>query len=141
VTDHQQFVKRKKKKKKMEFSKVSIIHSFFFLAQKGFLDPNDPHNVSKTINVQDQGRPLKQLNELEYINGKIWANIWFQDVIAVIDPSTGIVESYINCYGLRQSNWYTAGVFNGIAYDAQNNRIFVTGKLWPLLFEIQIVEN
>jgi glutamine cyclotransferase len=78
---------------------------------------------------------------LEYINGNIYANIWKTDQIAIIDPKDGLVTSYLNLSGLttRMKGENNPGVPNGIMYDPAGNRLFVTGKLWPLLFEIQVV--
>jgi glutamine cyclotransferase len=95
------------------------------------------------IEVYDNEKKVDQLNELEYINGEIWANIWQSDMIARIDPATGHVNSYINLSSIfpvarrREAN---ADVLNGIAWDPQGKRIFVTGKRWPQLYEIAIKE-
>lgn len=102
----------------------------------------DPHTfaVVRTIEVADSGAPVLNLNELEYIGGEIWANIWQTDRIARIDPGTGRVVGWIDLAGLRPTGW-TPGpeeVLNGIAYDAATKRIFVTGKDWPQLFEIRL---
>jgi glutamine cyclotransferase len=81
-----------------------------------------------------------ELNELEYIRGDIWANIWQTDRIARISPFTGSVVSWIDLKGLLTPNEKaSADVLNGIAFDPATNRIFVTGKLWPKLFEIKVV--
>jgi len=80
---------------------------------------------------------LKNLNELEYVKGEIFANIWMTDYIARIDPATGRVNSYIDLRGLMPPN-ASRDVLNGIAYDAAGDRLFVTGKLWPRLFEIKL---
>lgn len=95
------------------------------------------------IEVYDNEKKVDQLNELEYIRGEIWANIWQSDLIARIDPVTGKVNSYVDLGSLypesqrRQNN---SDVLNGIAYDADNDRIFVTGKRWPKLYEIMVNE-
>jgi glutamine cyclotransferase len=79
------------------------------------------------------------LNELEYINGKVYANIWLEEKIAIINPQTGKVEGWINLSGLQNTeNQDPDNVLNGIAYDAAGDRLFVTGKRWPQLFEIQL---
>jgi len=80
------------------------------------------------------------LNELEYIEGEVWANIWQTDFIARIDPRTGRVNSFVNMAGLLKAAERVpeTDVLNGIAYDAARKRIFVTGKKWPKLFEIQV---
>lgn len=95
------------------------------------------------IEVYDNEKKVDQLNELEFIKGEIWANIWQTDLIARIDPVTGKVNSYIDLGSLypeserRQNN---SDVLNGIAYDAENDRVFVTGKRWPKLYEIKVNE-
>jgi glutamine cyclotransferase len=97
--------------------------------------------VSK-IEVYDNEKKVDQLNELEYINGEIWANIWMTDLIARIDPATGKVIAYINLKDVLPASERAADtdVLNGIAYDSSGKRIFVTGKKWPKLFEIRITE-
>jgi glutamine cyclotransferase len=104
-----------------------------------FIDP-DSFRVTKTIAVLDGKTPINELNELEYVNGEIYANIWHDDRIAVINPETGLVTAWINLRGLLQPGDVQdpEAVLNGIAYDQKSNRLFVTGKLWPRLFEIQI---
>jgi glutamine cyclotransferase len=104
-----------------------------------FLDPKTLQQTG-TLNVTDRGRPVMELNELEYIQGEIWANIWQTDRIARISPFTGIVSGWIDLKGLlKPAEKSSADVLNGIAYDPSTNRIFVTGKLWPRLFEIKLV--
>ena len=103
------------------------------------------------IQVCDCNRPLMKLNELEYIEGEIFANVFGCDRIARIDPKTGKVIGWIDLTGLRGSrgtdeeweevNSNPIAVLNGIAYDEQAKRIFVTGKLWPYLFEIELASN
>jgi glutaminyl-peptide cyclotransferase len=104
-----------------------------------YLEPST-FKVLRTIRITNSGSEVRNLNELEWINNEIWANIWQTDLIARIDPKTGFVKAYINFAGLRPQN--TLGdfdsVLNGIAYDAKNNKIFVTGKLWDKLFEIKV---
>ncbi|GIV05272.1 MAG: glutamine cyclotransferase [Fimbriimonadales bacterium] len=104
-----------------------------------FRDPETFAEVRK-ITVRAQGKPVKNLNELEYIDGEIWANIWYSDMIARIDPQTGIVKAWVDMEGLPVPNRDSEEVLNGIAYDRQNKRIFVTGKNWSKLFEIELVE-
>ena len=89
------------------------------------------------------GKALNYLNELEYIDGKIWANVYTTNMVVVIDPATGIVESVIDCSGLLDPDLRTADtdVLNGIAYDDTSGKIYLTGKNWPLLFEIRLVEK
>jgi len=105
-----------------------------------FLDP-ETFQVQRTITVQDNGTPVRQLNELEYIKSEIFANIWYSDRIARIDPQTGRVTGWLNLAGLRsfEGNISTDNVLNGIAYDEEGDRLFVTGKNWPKLFEIRMV--
>jgi glutamine cyclotransferase len=104
-----------------------------------FLDP-DNFEVRKTIAVVDSGAPVNELNELEYVQGEIYANIWHADRIARIDPRTGAVVGWIELTGLLARGEVSdeEAVLNGIAYDETNGRLFVTGKLWPKLFEIRL---
>lgn len=105
-----------------------------------FLDPTTFREV-RHIKVTDHGKPVTQLNELEWVRGEIYANIWHSNQIARISPATGRVLGWINLKGLLPSSEHTnpEAVLNGIAYDSVGNRLFVTGKLWPKLFEIQVV--
>lgn len=98
--------------------------------------------VVSRIEVYDNKVKVDSLNELEYINGEIWANIWMSDRIARIDPVTGKVNGYINMKGILPSSERTpdTDVLNGIAWDQAANRIFVTGKRWPKLYEIKVTE-
>lgn len=92
------------------------------------------------ITVMEEGQPVNLLNELEYIDGLIWANIWLTDEIVLIDPSSGLVTARVDFAGLlSEEEAASAEVLNGIAYDEENDRIFVTGKFWPKLFEIKLV--
>lgn len=86
------------------------------------------------------GNRVPDLNELEFIDGEIWANVWQTDLILRIDPSTGQVTSFLNLKGILapSDRKGTEDVLNGIAYDAEHKRIFVTGKLWPRVFEIKV---
>lgn len=95
----------------------------------------------RRVPVTDAGRPVPDLNELEFVNGQVYANVWTTDRIARIDPATGRVLGWIDLSGLLPASDRTNGdaVLNGIAYDQKRNRLFVTGKLWPKLFEITIV--
>jgi glutaminyl-peptide cyclotransferase len=104
-----------------------------------FLDPATFHEVRR-ITVKSGGVPVEKLNELEYIHGEIYANIWYSDKIARISPQTGNVIGWIDLAGLLPANERSGpdAVLNGIAYDAQHDRLFVTGKLWPKLFEIKV---
>jgi glutaminyl-peptide cyclotransferase len=109
-------------------------------AEIRFFDPQTFHEV-RHITVKDHGVPVTQLNELEYIHGQIYANVWHTDRIARISPATGQVLGWINLAGLLPPGSVTdpEAVLNGIAYDAAHDRLFVTGKLWPKLFEIKVV--
>jgi glutaminyl-peptide cyclotransferase len=104
----------------------------------------DPETLQQagTIVVKDGGRPVASLNELEYVKGDILANVWQTERIAVIAPSSGRVTAWIDLHGLLDARQAPAdGVLNGIAYDARGDRLFVTGKLWPRIFEIKIVRR
>jgi glutamine cyclotransferase len=91
--------------------------------------------------VTDDGQPIKQLNEVEYIKGEIYANIWHSDRIARISPRNGHVIAWIDLTGLLPDSQKIndESVLNGIAYDEKLDRLFVTGKQWPTVFEIKIV--
>jgi len=106
------------------------------------IDPNTYSTIGE-IEVYDNKGPVKLLNELEYINGYIYANVYTMDYITVIDPQTGKVVQNINMTGILSNNLRdeNTDVLNGIAYDSKRNRIFVTGKNWPKLFEIKIVDK
>jgi glutamine cyclotransferase len=104
----------------------------------------NPETLRQTgaIRVTDQGRPVENLNELEWVKGEIFANIWMTNRIARIDPKTGKVAGWIDLTGLLSpAESEGADVLNGIAYDAEHDRLFVTGKLWPKLFEIKLVKK
>lgn len=104
-----------------------------------FLDPQT-FTVTGTVWVQDGTSPVSRLNELEYIDGLVYANVWPTDLIARIDPATGQVVDWLDMTGLLPpADQVGAGVLNGIAYDADNDRLFVTGKLWPTLFEVRML--
>jgi glutaminyl-peptide cyclotransferase len=107
------------------------------------LDPKTLEEVRR-IHVTAEGKPITELNELELVDGQLFSNIWGTDVIARIDPQTGNVVGWIDLTGLlppgqRGTNSVDA-VLNGIAYDSKHHRLFVTGKLWPKLFEIELVQ-
>ena len=107
-----------------------------------FLDP-ETFAVRRTVRVVDANRPVEQLNELEYVRGEIFANIWQEDRVARIDPQTGRVTGWIDLSGLLRPADARGDedVLNGIAYDEQADRLFVTGKLWPKLFEIRLIKK
>ena len=106
-----------------------------------FLDPATQKEVSR-IQVRDGGAPVVSLNELEFVRGEVFANVWQTDRIARISPKTGSVTGWIDLQGLLSARDRAQGVdvLNGIAYDAARDRLFVTGKLWPKLFEIRITQ-
>ena len=106
------------------------------------IDP-ETYEVQRNIEVTLNGSPIGALNELELIDGLVYANVWQTGYIVAIDPDTGVIERVLDLrplvdeIGLRDIN----AVLNGIAWDAENERLFVTGKLWPTLFEIRLVET
>lgn len=104
-----------------------------------FLDP-DTLQETRRVQVTANGTPVNYLNELEYINGEVWANVWYQDILVRIDPETGTVNSVVNLMGLYPERNSREDVLNGIAWDPDSGRLFVTGKLWPALFEIRVTE-
>lgn len=97
--------------------------------------------VVGTLQVQDNGAPVHRLNELEYVDGEILANVWRTDKIVRVHPTTGDVMGWIHLNGLAEEAGITSAdaVLNGIAYDPDGKRLFVTGKLWPRLFEIRLL--
>jgi glutamine cyclotransferase len=102
-----------------------------------FLNPETFQKIGQ-VEVHDTG-PVTKLNELEYIQGKVYANIWQEEKIAIINPQSGQVEGWINMKGTEiMENQDSYGVLNGIAYDAIGDRLFVTGKRWSQLFEIKL---
>lgn len=106
-------------------------------AELRFLDPQNFRELRR-LRVTAGGKPVAQLNELEWVDGEIYANVWQSDRIARIDPKTGHVKAWINLAGLLPQRNGSDDVLNGIAYDAKRKRLFVTGKLWPRLFEIAL---
>ena len=94
--------------------------------------------VTKTVTVTDEGAAIYDLNELEYRDGIIWANVWRSDRIALIDPATGKVRAWLNMARLRQRLSVPGDVFNGIARDPVTDHMVVTGKFWPQLFVIKL---
>jgi glutamine cyclotransferase len=123
-----------------------------------FYDPATFTEMGR-IQVTDGGAPLTRLNELEYIDGQIYANIWMTDRLAIIDPASGVVNGWVDLTGLladadrtamldawaeagADPNWVTTNaVLNGIAYDETSGRLYVTGKLWPKVFGVELVEK
>ncbi len=109
-----------------------------------FIDPQT-FSVNKKIQVCNQSETINNINELEYINGEIWANIWMTDTVIKIDPKSGKVLAEIDLSGILPTNLSNqknpADVLNGIAFDKSKNKIVITGKYWPKLFEIQLVKH
>jgi glutamine cyclotransferase len=105
-----------------------------------FLDPVTFREVRR-VTVEDRGTPVKELNELEFVHGEVYANIWHSDRIARISPATGKVLGWIDLTGLLSPAEHSnpEAVLNGIAWDPTHDRLFVTGKLWPKLFEIKVI--
>ena len=99
--------------------------------------------LDRKVTVTFDDRPVRWLNELEYIDGKIWANIYTTDEIAIINPKNGKVEGVIDCRGLLPNRLRkpSTDVLNGIAFNPDDGRIYLTGKNWPKLYEIRIVEK
>ena len=104
-----------------------------------FLDPQTLQ-TTRALQVSLDGAPLDRLNELEYIRGEIYANIWYKDLIARIDPASGEVVGVIDCGSLRDGEGAPGpnDVLNGIAYDARGDRLYLTGKNWPWIYEVSL---
>lgn len=118
-------------------------HEIFMSDGSSSLRVLDPATlqVTRRIAVTAEGVPVDQLNELEWVKGEIYANIWMTNRLARIDPASGHVKGWIDLTGLLDSQgpmMSRPDVLNGIAYDAKGDRLFVTGKLWPWLFEIKL---
>lgn len=109
------------------------------------IEVRDPKNfeVVRTIDVKLSGKPLRMLNELEWIGGEIWANVYLTDEIVRINPTTGAVVGIIDLSGLQapEDQFFNTDVLNGIAYDKATGRIFVTGKNWNKIYQIELSEN
>jgi glutamine cyclotransferase len=104
-----------------------------------FLDPETFETIGQ-INVHDDTGSVANLNELEYIHGQVYANIWHEERIAVINPQTGQVNAWIDLSGIcNQENQGADNVLNGIAYDTEGDRLFVTGKMWSQLFQVKLI--
>lgn len=105
-----------------------------------FLAPNTGE-VTRSITVTEAGKPLARLNELEWINGKIWANVWLESRIVIIEPDSGRVSGSIDLHDLlpQEAKDKSTNVLNGIAYDSARDEIWVTGKNWPYLYQIELV--
>jgi glutaminyl-peptide cyclotransferase len=108
-----------------------------------FLDPKTFRVIRRLKVIDADGRPVENLNELEYIHGEIYANVWQTDDIARISPHTGKVLGLIDLSAIidKRELHERGAVLNGIAYDSTGNRLFVTGKLWPKLFEIKVTSH
>ncbi len=106
-----------------------------------FFDPKT-YDIIGQIEVTDRGEPVMRLNELEFVRGEVYANVWLTDQIVRIDHTTGAVKGWIDLEGILPDEYrqVETDVLNGIAYDPEGERLFVTGKNWPLLFEIHLVE-
>jgi len=106
-----------------------------------FLDPNSFRETGRIV-VRDRGQPVRDLNELEYVKGEVFANVWQTDYVARIDPASGKVNGYIDLRGLlTDRERESTDVLNGIAYDEAGDRLFITGKLWPRVFEVRITRK
>ena len=105
-----------------------------------YLDPKTQKGLG-SVTVTDGGRPVERLNELEFVKGELWANVWQTDRIARINPETGKVTGWIDLTGLLrpEARGPEGDVLNGIAWDKAGDRLFVTGKKWPYLFQIELV--
>lgn len=105
-----------------------------------FLD--DDFRTARKLTVRLNGRPVNDLNELEYIDGKIWANVYLTDLIVIVNPADGNVEATVDCSGLLPSRlrYDDTDVLNGIAYNPQTGKIYLTGKNWCRLYEIKLAE-
>lgn len=104
-----------------------------------FIDPAS-FRVNRQISVTDRGIPINNLNELEFVQGEIYANVWHDNRIVIIDPRTGRVTAWLDLNNLMPEGELQEpeAVLNGIAYDPANNKLYVTGKLWPRVFEIKV---
>lgn len=109
--------------------------------QLRFFDPATMRE-QRRVTVRFGGRPLAMINELETIDGQIWANVWMTDLIVRIDPASGNITSYVDLSGLKADAGAAGSdsVLNGIAWDAKRKRLFVTGKYWPKLYEITLAD-
>ena len=105
-----------------------------------FLDPKSFRETRRIHVTDNSGHGIENLNELEYVRGEIYANIWQSDIIVRISPRTGKVLGWLDLSGIidKRSLASSDAVLNGIAYDAKTDRLFITGKLWPKLFEIRV---
>ena len=104
---------------------------------------NDQFALDRKQLVTIEGRPVRWLNELEYIDGKVWANVYTSDEIVIINPKNGHVEGVIDCRSLLPKSLYgpETDVLNGIAYNPETKKIYLTGKNWPKLYEVRLIEK
>ncbi|HKP75130.1 MAG TPA: glutaminyl-peptide cyclotransferase [Longimicrobiaceae bacterium] len=105
--------------------------------QLRYLDPRT-WAEQRVVNVMDGTEYVNDLNELEWVKGEVWANVWHTNRIARIDPATGKVKAWVDLTGVMAPQPDAEAVLNGIAYDQQHDRLFITGKLWPSVFEIAV---
>jgi glutamine cyclotransferase len=100
-------------------------------------------SVTRKVTVKLDGRPVNNLNELEWIDGKVWANVYMTDMIVIINPSDGRVEATVDCRGLlpRKLRDTETDVLNGIAYESREGKVYLTGKNWRRLYEIELIEK
>ena len=106
-----------------------------------FMSPD--FKPERQVTVKLNGRPMRLLNELEYIDGKIWANVYTSDMILIINPEDGKVEATVDCSGLLPEKLRRpdTDVLNGIAYNPADKKLYLTGKNWPRLYEVRIEEK
>lgn len=106
-----------------------------------FLDGSFAQDRKVLVTYED--RPVRFLNELEYIDGKVWANVYTSDEIVIINPKSGRVEGVVDCRGLlpRELRTVETDVLNGIAYNPEDGKIYLTGKNWPRLYEVKLIEK
>ena len=104
---------------------------------------SDDFKLQRTVDVTLDGRPVRYLNELEWIDGRIWANVYTTDLIVIINPRTGVVEGKIDCTGLLPQSLRdrNTDVLNGIAVNPEDGKIYLTGKNWKRLYEVKLVEK
>ena len=104
---------------------------------------NENFALDRKVRVTIEDRPIRFINELEYIDGKIWANVYTSDEIVIINPKDGRIQGIVDCRGLlpKELRTPTTDVLNGIAYNPADGKIYLTGKNWPKLYEVRLVEK
>ena len=104
---------------------------------------NENFALDRKVRVTIEDRPIRFINELEYIDGKIWANVYTSDEIVIINPKDGKIQGIVDCRGLlpKELRTPTTDVLNGIAYNSADGKIYLTGKNWPKLYEVRLVEK